>query len=215
MKFPTCRLIKKIFLLLTILCTSCSISTGGERKTEQLPDSESETKQLPDIEIKKEIVPENATIHILAKDIFIDMHPTVQGQYISVNAGNKEISFKGELQLSRTVETKKNAAESIQDTTDTLRFLTCIAFLPICAITRSNVFSYDKSYTPESGPKTVYINSDCEVKTTLTIEPGQNYDINIINKENSEPLLIVDHLSGPVYRVLEQKMTCVDSEKPT
>ena len=187
-------MIKKILPLLSILlCTSCSISIGGESETLKLPNSEMETKKLSN----------NATLQILADNIFIDGKTTHPGERFTVNTGVSEILFQGEILRPVTIKTETTP---IQDTAESLRFLTCIAFLPICALTRGRVF--------EGDPKISYVHSNCKASSILNTEAGITYTISVLKNYNNAPLLIVVDTSYPSYRIIEQEMRCVDLEKP-
>ena len=187
MKYLVDHLIKKtMFLLLTALCTSCTISIGSERE----------------IQTQTQHIPDNAKIHILSENIFINGKSTSQGEMFTVKTGANEVSFHGELLRPVTIKTETTP---IQDTAESLRFLTCIAFLPICALTRGHVF--------ETDPKISYVHSDCKASSTLNTEAGITYKISVLKNYNNAPLLIVVDTTYPSYRLIEQEMSCIDLAK--
>jgi hypothetical protein len=178
----------KLFnLVLFSLCSACTISIGTGSKTYmEIPQQSGQ-----------------AIFHILTEDIVINGKSTYPGQTIKEQAGNTKIVFNGKVLRPVTVKSETTALE---ETAESLRFLTCLAFLPICALSRGDVF--------ETTPATTsYVNSDCTGRTILHSESDVMYKIKLEKIFDKPPTLIIEYDSGTSYRLIEQELTCTDPEQ--
>lgn len=180
---------KLLFLFVIYFCIHCSIAAGKDNV------------------IQKQSI--STAIRIHSENIFINGRLLQPGRMIFVPTGKQIITFQGNILRSLITKTRLTA---IKETADSLRFLTCLAFLSICAFTWGDVHITDF--------KTSYMLSVCKGSISLNTEPNTTYIVDVIKNHDKRPLLIVDHatISIPQYRLIEKRlmekeMVCTDSEQ--
>ena len=185
-KFPAFPL---NFLFTVFLCSSCTITipTSTIEETETYGKNE-ETAVQPN---------NNPQLNILYDDITIDGKTTYRGQELDVEPGVIEIAFNGEIPLPVTSEAEDSNA---QKTAETVDFFACLTFLPICALTRPNIFT-KRAIKHE-------VLSKCNGKSEIILQSDSEYNISVLKITDAMPQLTVTRVTEPSYNIVEQELAC-------
>ena len=95
---------------------------------------------------------------------------------------------------NQDISTLSSDVAETDETYEAVKFLSCMALLPLCAITRSNVFSPDK--VSKKSAETVINNSrheryfDCHVEARVSFASRHTYTLDIEFTDTKTPALV-------------------------
>ena len=115
------------------------------------------------------------------------------GKRISIEPGQQSVSFNGLLIRPFSIKHKLSGVE-------TAKFLGCLAFLPICALTHQDILPTEV--------RTRYQEYHCSGEATFEVNSEGRYEVNLVNAIDSLPVLRISDVTNQPYIVVEKFIQC-------
>lgn len=141
-----------------------------------------------------------ASIEVLTDDILIDGAVVAPGEKIIIEAGRKEIIFRGEVVLKIPVSSGKESNEP-----KGMNGVGCLLFLPVCLLT---------SLGSPKGNIVRNVTTTCSARAEVITQAGELYEVRTRENSSNAPLLVVSRISSPRFIVAEEVMVCDKPDLP-